>query len=432
MKSKLTKFLTKEYLINAYYCIFLFAILYQLFNQIIIHRSRDNYNITEWLINYQGGFVRRGLPGEILYQISTKFGIEPTFIITIISLVFFGLLIIFFARKFISKGYPIFILPFSFLLGFPVLNDLWLRKDSLILLFFIALIYIFQKKSKGYFIWLNLVFIIGILSHELLAIFSFPILFFLLYSRYKLKFESFFTPLLYSFFFILPSLITFLTISFFKGNEQIAMEIWNSWDKVYPDKIPMGSSSAVSAIGWSFTDTAKFTIKMLFHKNADFYAFVGFFIQILVVFFISINTNSLNNKILKYSPIKQDQLVITSVVLFQAIFALIPMCIIASDYGRWTYLWIMSSFIVLLIVPSASLKSAIPVWYKSYVNKIYDLITRIFGNSKGVVILLCLLITQPYAAWNINNIFSTSSLYVVITFITGILRSIVLIFTPIS
>ena len=31
----------------------------------------STYNaMTEWVINYQGGFVRRGLIGEIIYQIS--------------------------------------------------------------------------------------------------------------------------------------------------------------------------------------------------------------------------------------------------------------------------------------------------------------------------------------------------------------------------
>ena len=33
----------------------------------------STYNaMTEWVINYQGGFVRRGLIGEIIYQISKK------------------------------------------------------------------------------------------------------------------------------------------------------------------------------------------------------------------------------------------------------------------------------------------------------------------------------------------------------------------------
>ena len=32
-----------------------------------------NNAIAEWLINYQGGFVRRGFLGELIYQISFFF-----------------------------------------------------------------------------------------------------------------------------------------------------------------------------------------------------------------------------------------------------------------------------------------------------------------------------------------------------------------------
>ena len=38
---------------------------------------REGFNIGDWLINYQGGFVRRGLIGEILYLISKVTGISP-------------------------------------------------------------------------------------------------------------------------------------------------------------------------------------------------------------------------------------------------------------------------------------------------------------------------------------------------------------------
>ena len=40
-----------------------------------LHLNLSN-SITEWLINYQGGFTRRGLSGEILFQISVFFDFE--------------------------------------------------------------------------------------------------------------------------------------------------------------------------------------------------------------------------------------------------------------------------------------------------------------------------------------------------------------------
>ena len=38
------------------------------------------YNaMTEWVINYQGGFVRRGLIGELVFQISNLFNLNLRF-----------------------------------------------------------------------------------------------------------------------------------------------------------------------------------------------------------------------------------------------------------------------------------------------------------------------------------------------------------------
>ena len=44
--------------------------------------SYDNYwTVGEWLISYAGGFVRRGLPGELIHIISENFGISPIFLV---------------------------------------------------------------------------------------------------------------------------------------------------------------------------------------------------------------------------------------------------------------------------------------------------------------------------------------------------------------
>ena len=37
-------------------------------------KNLDAWEYGEWLINYQAGFVRRGLPGEIIYKFSLLIG----------------------------------------------------------------------------------------------------------------------------------------------------------------------------------------------------------------------------------------------------------------------------------------------------------------------------------------------------------------------
>ena len=62
----------------------------------VIERSPFQY--SDWLINYQGGFIRRGLPGEIFYQLYKLTNI-PLDLIVFISV---SLLYVFFAVNFIK------------------------------------------------------------------------------------------------------------------------------------------------------------------------------------------------------------------------------------------------------------------------------------------------------------------------------------------
>ena len=46
----------------------------------------DSWTIGEWLINYQGGFVRRGLLGEAIYLLCNVIKISPIYVIWLISI----------------------------------------------------------------------------------------------------------------------------------------------------------------------------------------------------------------------------------------------------------------------------------------------------------------------------------------------------------
>ena len=74
----------------------LIVILFNVYD-FVIERSANQY--TDWLINYQGGFVRRGLVGEMLFQVYkiTNFRLD------LIILTFVWSLYILFSIKIFSK-----------------------------------------------------------------------------------------------------------------------------------------------------------------------------------------------------------------------------------------------------------------------------------------------------------------------------------------
>lgn len=59
----------------------------------VSHRSR-NWVISDWLINYEGGFVRRGLPGEIAFQLGHLFHLSPIVFVVVFYLSFFAVFLV--------------------------------------------------------------------------------------------------------------------------------------------------------------------------------------------------------------------------------------------------------------------------------------------------------------------------------------------------
>ena len=63
--------------------------------------NKVEWTISEWLINYQGGFTRRGLLGEIIFQFSKIFSVtvrEMIFIFQVVTYVIFYSLLYKFIR----------------------------------------------------------------------------------------------------------------------------------------------------------------------------------------------------------------------------------------------------------------------------------------------------------------------------------------------
>ena len=64
--------------------IFLLAVFY-LYQK---HQVGNDSTISEWIINYQGGFTRRGLIGEVCFQLAKILDLELRYVIFLISIYF--------------------------------------------------------------------------------------------------------------------------------------------------------------------------------------------------------------------------------------------------------------------------------------------------------------------------------------------------------
>jgi|LakMenEpi03Aug12_release.lakeMendotaPanAssembly.Ray.scaffolds.fasta_scaffold27605_2 hypothetical protein len=95
----------------------------------------DGWTIGEWLISYSSGFVRRGLPGSVLYGIASFWKFQPIYLIWMASLLAYALLSIILWRLCRDKIDTIVLLSPMVLLA-PIIGNFLVRKDVLVLAFY--------------------------------------------------------------------------------------------------------------------------------------------------------------------------------------------------------------------------------------------------------------------------------------------------------
>ena len=100
------------------------------------NRFYDNsWTIGEWLISYAGGFVRRGLPGQVIHHISNSYLISPILIawfFSVAALISLAFLLLHCCKDSFQKS---FLLSQLIILA-PISEDYLIRKDSLLVLLY--------------------------------------------------------------------------------------------------------------------------------------------------------------------------------------------------------------------------------------------------------------------------------------------------------
>ena len=153
------------------------------------------YRIGDWLINFQGGFVRRGFIGQLIYLFSSNKlnAVWITYAVqAIIYLVlsYFVLRLIFAQQR--NRLFLLFLFSPAFIFIFP-LYDLegWFRKELLVFLAYALMVYgLREGVVRIKYLWASFItYAVAVFSHEIasltLVFFLFP-----LYVIYKLQSSS--------------------------------------------------------------------------------------------------------------------------------------------------------------------------------------------------------------------------------------------------
>ncbi len=422
MKKKLQAYIIrndqKQIILDIAFVLFLLSLLRHFIVSFFSTFEYESWQISEFLINYQDGFVRRGLSGELLYFIVQNFDLDVLWTIKIICLASVSLVSLFFFKAFLKKGFSLYILPLCFFLSAGILSDYWIRKDYLLFCFFIPVIWLYGKTHLSILsktLLINLLGIFIILCHEVFVFFSVPILFLLFLNQYKDK--GYLVSVLLSLASLAPIIFVFLITVLFHGNEETAQVIWNSWLPYFNHETSEIGKS-VKALGWTSSYAMKYHfLRNFFSVDHNIWSFWVWPIIYSVIYYISTNVLLVFRRNEK-SFTNNDKTILSSILIFQFICLLPVLLVLSIDYIRINFYWIASSFTIFLLIPKHKIENLFPKIGLKWVENVNTFLSNILRPTKTTLVFLMLFIGVSYYGFKIESYYESTMLYNTLSFIS--------------
>ena len=180
------------------YLIILSVLIFQIIKFYSFYSEYSPWQYVEWLINYQGGFVGRGLPGEFLYQIHQflRIKLDLLILVTVCTIYFYISFFLYKSVKYIQSSYInilIFLSPGFFL--YPVMNSEVIGRKDILFCLLLGFFVFLEKKLNDRFLFLFTILAIFFLSlsHSVFLFYSpyLAFLFFLIKSNRNIKIKTY-------------------------------------------------------------------------------------------------------------------------------------------------------------------------------------------------------------------------------------------------
>ena len=184
------KLIRKDNIIFIYFIYLLIGTYTYLILQ--VNEFPQKYVFTEWLINYEGGYVNRGLLGQIVFYVSNIFNINLKFVIFFFQASIYTIYFILFyltLSKIKTNFFWILIIFSPILFSYPLIELMVLgRKDTFVITIFLVFSIINYKNLINLFFYFIILFGISCFIHEITIFYIFHYLL-IIYLYMKLKFH---------------------------------------------------------------------------------------------------------------------------------------------------------------------------------------------------------------------------------------------------
>lgn len=395
-------------------------------------RFRNGFSLNasfffgDFLINYQGGFVRRGLLGEIIYLCATQLGVSPKLFVGFFCVVCVAIVVCFFIKQFNQNKICWWLLPLNYCLA----NMDVIRKDYFFVVSLILIMYCYKKDWNTIIkiILINIIAIITILIHEAFFFYCILLLCWIIIRDKKLS-DSILARLLMC----SPMVLAMFVVSIFHGDTNTAISIAESWAGIFnidpyllikPDfeETKFSLFGAIGALSWSTKDAICFHIEVNFLiKMLGIPGFIIRPITFLIVFHLLLNYMS------TFSRLSVSRINAFCRILIFQFFSLLPLfTILSCDTYRIYFYWTTSTFVFFfLLEPNIELQ-ILPQWYKNTTKRIQDFFTITLIQPVWLTIVLLLFFCVPYFNYDLAYMWDNNVIMQVYHFFNDVLKNVMI------
>ena len=375
MPSFLKNFFETNYF--KFYLIFIFIFSVLFLSQKFLYPT--DWTTSEWMINYQSGFVRRGLSGELFFRLHQISEIPIRYLIfyfeIFVLIVFFTLVYKFFQNVYLNE-LLIFLFFCPIFLLFPVAeNEVLVRKEYLLLsLYIFYLILILNNNNFLYLIILIFLPMMNLVWDGM----NFYIYFFIFSFFFKKNLNN--KQIIYFFFSFIPYLISLFFVIVAKsdpiGLEKMCISIN---EECYGGMLFLDKSLPFNIEFMSLRFKVEYLIRWLL-------LILICFSPILAFSYYDNLKLKIGNIFIKKSLLKLNLFLIFSIFMFM---------IIGFDWGRWINIgYSFSIFTLFFLIKSNEIninKNNLSIFFKNFsikYNRIFYIIFFIYiftWNMKAIM-----------------------------------------------
>lgn len=365
---------------------FIVVVFFNFYYFSIFHAIEQSY--TEFLINFEGGFVRRGLIGQIIYEICEPSHFSPIVAIYAICAISWLGVVVFFFRKFKEKGLCWWLLASPFLLGST--SD-FIRKDYLSYLVLIGILYLVANKPRLWHIaGVMLLVIFGIMLHEAFIFYGVPLAVITLMSGKSTRWQGVAVSVL--------AVAVFMVMCLYKGDAAIAKAISDSWSWAFPD-MPLNEGRNYYGLNiWALSWDTVETMKMHLLLNLLNYEYDHFTILIQVpVWLLSyyLFTNFLmvfrGNHTVEQAETTRRRV---SALYLMSFFFLLPMfTVLSCDYIRIYQYMVITTYAAYLLLPGDTVDRVVPRFVNNFAVRFNRIFEGILVPNKWLLLILLFVVS---------------------------------------